>query len=393
MSERSLRKPRIIYFAPVATGAKAHGSEAPAARNKVLGVCSAIQAAGGRVTLISPIAPREAVSFIRPVRITRLGRLPSGQVLSRGQRGLHRIVQFFTLFIAASHLIRKVDRVIFYNYYPEYLLTAAFLKLRGVRCILDIEDAPRSDEHGGRGLMNRWSYMLLRRITASRALIVSEVLAKQLNIKNYLVVYGVASYFKTTAERSPLFSQPAVRINFGGTIWRETGGALFAEALRILSERHGDVPLHFFVTGHVGEGLFDGLVDAVNASLAVRLEIVPDLDFASYNALLDTIDVGLCLKLPSHSIGQTTFPSKVVEIAAKGLLLITTPVSDVPLIFDESCAVIMESEHPTELAEALATLPSRRDEMATRAEAGARRVSDRLSAPAVGRALRTFLEA
>jgi glycosyltransferase involved in cell wall biosynthesis len=384
--------PRIFYFAPVAVGENAAGYEVPAVRNKVLGVCSAIQAAGGRAVLVSPLAPRSAVGLARPLRVARVGRLPSIQVLSRGKRGLHRLVQLVTLAVAALRLVRRQDIVILYNFFPEYLLAALCLRIRGTRCVIDIEDAPRKDETSGRGLMNRWSYRLLRRIVDRRALIVSDALARQLNLDRYLPVYGVASYFTPPIDRLPLFSDPTIRINLGGAVWKETGGALFADALRILARDHGSRPLHFFVTGHIAKGLFDRLPELVNATQALRLEIAEDLDFDSYRALLDTIDVGLCLKLPSHSIGQTTFPSKVVEIAANGILLVTTPVSDVPLIFDDDCAAMLASEDPAELAALLASLPDRREEMAARAGAGRQRVTDRLSGAAVGRALRTFLE-
>lgn len=386
------RLPRIFYFAPVAVGRDA-GYEIPAVRNKVLGVCSAIRTAGGRPVLISPVASRVAVNFRRPVRLTRVNGLPAVQVLSRGKRGIHRLFQLITLAIAALLLTRREDRVILYNFFPEYLLAALCLRIRGVPCIIDIEDAPRNDERGGRGLMNRWSYKLLRWISDRRTLIVSDALARQLNLDRYLPVYGVASYFKPADGRLPPFSGPAVRINLGGAIWRETGGALLAEALRILARDHDHQPLHFFLTGHIAAGLFDGLIQTVNATKSLRLEIAADLDSDRYRALLDTIDVGLCLKLPSHSIGQTTFPSKVVEIAAKGLLLVTTRVSDVPIIFDETCAVLLNSEDPAELAALLATLPDRRVEMTIRANAGHQRVIDRLSGLSVGRDIRAFLEA
>jgi len=61
----------------------------------------------------------------------------------------------------------------------------------------------------------------------------------------------------------------------------------------------------------------------------------------------------LCLKVPGTGIGDTTFPSKVVEIVANGLLLITMPVSDVPNIFKEDSAIILEDSYEDSLSDAI----------------------------------------
>ena len=49
-------------------------------------------------------------------------------------------------------------------------------------------------------------------------------------------------------------------------------------------------------------------------------------------------------------MGATTFPSKVIELAAHGLLVVSTRVSDVPDIFDESTAFLLKEATPLNLA-------------------------------------------
>lgn len=390
MSRR--RRPRLYYLAPVAVGRGIGHRDIPAVRNKVLGVCAAVRAAGAAAVLVTPVAPARDVGFGRPMRAARVDRVPAVQVLSRGRYGVHRLVSLVTLMLAVARVTRRGDRVVLYNFFPEYLLAALWLRLVGISCVIDIEDAPRGDERGVRGMMVRWSFKVLRVVAERRFLVASERLAHELGLTDFLAVYGVASHFTAIEGRSKPFSGPAIRINLGGALLRETGVDMFIAALRILVRDHGDKPLHFFLTGNVPSGLFDQLAAEVNASLAMRFTVAANLEAAAYRALLDTMDVGLCLKLPSSSMGQTTFPSKVVEIAAMGLMLVTTPVSDVPLIFDDQCAVLLRSEVPEELAAVLAALPNNRTAAAECARGGQERVRERFSAAVVGAAIRAFLK-
>lgn len=373
-------------------GAEYSGEGIPAVRNKVLGVLTGLQAAGARPRLVSTIGDRKLVSPIRLLHAGKAGGFDAVQVYAPGRAVVRRMIAMVSLLIAAVWLARRGDRVILYNFFPEYILAAIWLRLAGIPCIIDIEDAPRKDEPGARGVMVRWSFWLLRGISVRRYLIVSDKLARELELSDYLTVYGVASHFTAATDRSAPFSRSEVRINLGGALVRETGVELFIAALRVLLRKHGDQPLHFFVTGHVPPGLFDELAMELNTSPAIRLTVAANLDFPAYRALLDTMDVGLCLKLPSTQMGQTTFPSKVVEIAAIGLLLISTQVSDVPLIFDGKSAILLNTEDPTELAATLASLPGDRDAAAKRARRGQQLVTDRFSALAVGTAIRSFLD-
>lgn len=389
----STRRPTIFYFAPVAVGSGHGVAGIPAVRNKVLGVLAALRAAGARPVLVSTVGDQSVMRLTRPLRAGEAGGFDAVQVFAPGRAAVRRAVASLSLLIAAVRLVRRGDRVILYNFFPEYLPAAVWLALRRAPCVLDIEDAPRADDRGFGATVNRISFHLLRLVTRRRYLIVSDQLAHSLRLARYLTVYGVASHFSTGRPGGVPLGGDAIRVNYGGAMLPETGIDLFAAALRILATRHGAVPLHVFVTGHVPHGWFDVLLAEVNASPAVRLTIAADLDDTAYRALLGSMDAGLCLKLPSTAMGQTTFPSKVIEIAAKGLLLVTTPVSDVPLIFDDSCAVVLHGEDPEELATALAAIASDRAAAAKRARRGQQRVAERFSAEAVGSAIRGFLDA
>jgi hypothetical protein len=70
--------------------------------------------------------------------------------------------------------------------------------------------------------------------------------------------------------------------------------------------------------------------------------------------MLAEADVGLSLKMPGSNLVATTFPSKVVELASHGLLVLTTDVSDVGVLFNDDTAVVLRDATPGELASKIA---------------------------------------
>ena len=117
--------------------------------------------------------------------------------------------------------------------------------------------------------------------------------------------------------------------------------------------------------------------------------VLPDV---RYRELLAACHVGLSLRLEAFELGATTFPSKLVEYATHGLVVLTTRSSDVPSVFGEKGAVYLVEETPAELAGALAAIAVRRSESVRIAQAG-REAVRRCCAPAVvGPALRKLLE-
>ena len=101
--------------------------------------------------------------------------------------------------------------------------------------------------------------------------------------------------------------------------------------------------------------------------------------------------VGLCLKLSSSRLANTTFPSKVIEIAANQLLLITTKVSDIPFLFDDKSARILKSEDANALVETIIAVIENRDESEKMAEVGKLRILQTCSSDVVGKQILNFL--
>jgi spore maturation protein CgeB len=106
--------------------------------------------------------------------------------------------------------------------------------------------------------------------------------------------------------------------------------------------------------------------------------------------MLDGIHVGLCLKLGASELGETTFPSKVIEIASAGMLLLTTRVSDVPRLFSDEEALYLSSETPLDLANAIHWLLAHREQAAAMASRGAIQIQAVCAQSRVGRDLKNF---
>lgn len=118
---------------------------------------------------------------------------------------------------------------------------------------------------------------------------------------------------------------------------------------------------------------------AAAGSLRGTLEFRERVSAREYEALLETLHIGLCLKMPNNSMGQTTFPSKVIQFATWGLLVVSQRVSDVPALFPEDGAYLLDGVTPEVLAEALSQIARRSEDARQRARKGHATITARLS--------------
>ena len=370
------------------------------AYQKLIHVSKALRSAGTRVSLVAVPVCNElkikdakintVVSRERGVRIISLGAIP-GRVLSR----IYASVAFLAFVIRC---VREKDRVIIYNFFPEYILATLYLFFRKRRAILDIEDAPRADESGLVSVVTRVSFSILRFLCKRECITVSTKIAEKFQLQNPLVVYGASP--PSSNNRSILHADfknntksiGTVRVLYGGSMLPETGLNIFCAAVEILVEKnvHPKFNLELLVTGFGGD--FElGVISKFKFPSWLQLNIKQDLDFSSYEALLRSGHIGLCLKVPGTSMADTTFPSKVVEIIRSGLLLITTPTSDVPLLFDENQIIQIQQPYANALASILFEIANAPYEFIDVADAGIIRADELFSYPGVGRRMQEWL--
>ncbi|NHQ88508.1 glycosyltransferase family 4 protein [Iodobacter sp. HSC-16F04] len=366
-----------------------------AASRKVIAVCEAMNLVGinsqvttGAVTGGSPECGRGR--YLPSATFTH-GSTTIQFLPSFGLPGLNRILAAFGYLKTALFNVEPSDKVLLYNFYPEYIPAAFVLKVLGNTAYLDIEDAPRIDEMGMRGVVNRLSYSILKLLCKKECIVAAKGIAKQLNLLNTLAIYGTITK-KEEKYCGRDFNRSELCIMYGGTISYDTGLDLFIQTIKQLDLKLalGLKRIRFVITGFGGESELVDLRNSISNS-SIILDIKSNLSASEYRYELEQAQAALCLKLPHSEMGATTFPSKVVEIASAGLLLFSTKVSDVPLLFDENSAILLDEASPEELCSALMNFVDNAAMYEKISRNGHKAMINHLSAETVGKKLSLFL--
>ena len=122
-----------------------------------------------------------------------------------------------------------------------------------------------------------------------------------------------------------------------------------------------------------------------------KVHFLGNISRQEYVSAVQHAHVGLALKLPSSDLADTTFPSKVIELASVGLLVLSTRVSDVPILFKDDGAIYLDSEEPSKLASSLLWVLENRMLAAQIANKGQSYIMQTCGQEGVGRSLRVFL--
>lgn len=395
--------PRIFYCGMVNTPSYTAMIGEPlhigAASNKMIAVVRALRDAGAKAYLVSiPVLGRnaqtkQAAAVIFPHRDGPQIFLPV--VANRYMRKIYAVFSF--AWFCTAH-VAKYDRVILYNHAVEYFLGLLILAVKGNRPLHDIEDSPRTDEQNWQGFVGRTLFYIFNRFTSKRKLIVSEALARILDLRQFCVVYGAARK-ETIADQNlyPLSwdfaeTRKSLRIHYGGSLCTDTGIDLFCAATDRLIETlcPDDCQVHFIVTGFGSDDKIRALQNR-GADSAVRISFYPNLSPQDYLDQFRRCHAALSLKLPESQMTMTTFPSKVVEITTQGLLLISTNASDVPLLFDARSAVLLSEATPRALADAILSVLANPLEMQQIARQGQERAMELFESKRVGTRIVNFI--
>ncbi|MGG1945037.1 glycosyltransferase [Trinickia sp. NRRL B-1857] len=363
-----------------------------AAAHKVVGMVAGMRAHARRAVIVSsPIVTASRDRKFFAGFACRDASLPCAYLPAISLRGLNRIFAAFCYLRFAWQQVKRDDVVVLYNYFPEYILVAAWLRLRlgRERVLLDIEDGPRSDENDLRGFVTRASLRVLKRLCSERAIVVSRELAQSLSIDDACVVNGVCAA-QATPPRA--FGTP-ITFLYGGTIETDTGLYLFAEGVRRFAKLYRALAnrVRFVVSGFGGGQTLETLAREM-ATVGVCVELHQDIGPHEYRQLLAGADVGLSLRIPGTELATTTFPSKVVEFASQGLLVLSTDVSDVSLLFDEDSAALIREATPDALAHRIASIVENPDAHRRVAEQGRHVIEATCGRREVGARLIEFLD-
>jgi hypothetical protein len=365
-------------------------TDSPAATNKVFALAAAMRGVDIHCIVLSLGRGRQNSTGIK-LSATTL-RVDQGAVIYADFWHfplLTHLVSFISLAFLLVKLIRLHPGlcVLAYNRSYHYLLALFIARLLGVNLYLDLEDGYNVENKGIlRHVKNYLTRLVFNSLCSSGAVIATSGLAKQLSHSAPLVCYGVADYLGQPLQN---WQAPKLQILFSGSLIEEAGSGLLLDTLKILRQRYTCLQevLHFVVTG---KGPWASTFQAFALEFPEWLTFGEGLLKAKYLDQLSNCHVGLSLRLASFEMSDTTFPSKVIEYANHGLLVLTTRASDVPILLDEG-ACYLDEETPYALAELLASLPVHRIELAKTAKLGQRRVQEMCNPKVVGKALKQLL--
>ena len=365
-------------------------TDSPAATNKVLGVADAIRLVGLSCLVLSLGRGRQN------------GSRHWYSARTRRDKGVALIYcpflhfPFLTHFVTALGLLTVVIRLairhpdmilLSYNRAYHYVPALMVARLLGVRSCLDLEDGFILEGRGRlRRLKNSFTRKLFACLCPDGAMVANSNLAHQLDKAPALVCHGVASRVNSLR---PDWEHNRLHILFCGTLLEEVGCKLLIDAIDILKRQHPEMAqqLHFVVTGK-------GPCVAIFREMAYRepewLSFSESLPRAKYVEAICNSHVGLSLRLAKYEMGATTFPSKVIEYAEYGLLVFSTRVGDVQLLFGDD-ALYLDEETPTELAKMLVALPAKRIALRDTAFRGQEKVLSNCSPYTIGREIRLKL--
>jgi len=367
-----------------------HG-DSPAATRKVIGLCRALRAAGvdaqivsmgrgsvGRFGVFPPFT--QSIDGI-PMHVGPMVHLP---LVS------HLVSMLWLARMAWSLADRRQQQVhLFYNQLTFYLVALVVLRLLRQRTAVDIEDGPvMSFALEGSLAKGRFGANVppstFAKFISHGALLANSALAGGTSLEPVMVYYGAID---PKAPRA-LSQASTISILLSGTLETATGAELLAEALRIVDRSPLAAKISITVTG-AGSG--EANLRALRANLKdLQLQVLGLVDRDRYDAIIGSSDVGLSLKLMNLSYSDTTFPSKTVEYAENGLLLISTDISDVRLVFGDT-AWYLTANDPQQLAGHI--LKAAEDSVAARVCGlrGQKLVNDQFSFDKAGHRLRAFL--
>lgn len=379
----------IYIVAPIATEkyneitkSEAHVA---AASNKVLSIARSIKSVGGKsIILSSPILTHLKNKISVQNVIIKEKNVLTVFFKSITLRGLNRVYASLNYLFFGIKNIKSNDKVIFYNFFPEYILLAFWLFIVNNKAILDIEDGLRSDERNLRGVVNWISFSILNLLVRKDKITSSLYLKKKYSNAGF-ICYGT---FRGKYKDS-IFLHSKIRVLYGGALQDSTGINLFCEFLEKLSKAKHSNKFEFFITGFGDVAKILDIKDKYKNELHINM--YHDVSYTEYEKIMLNCDIGLNLKLASTTIGNTTFPSKTLELAGCGLLLVSTRVSDVPVIFNSSTSYLLDYETPDSLYNILIDISENIDQAKEVAVNGRRLIEDNYSVRAVGLELSKFL--
>ncbi len=389
------KKPICIYLCnaidDVTKSVRKIKSDSPAATKKVIDVSSALKKSGCYPIILSlgrggPFSLGQRYS----AKSLRVNGIPIIYALFWDIPLLTYIISVFSILILVWRLRKRLkgSSVVVYNRLTFYVLAVALGKILGANCYLDLEDGDSKEDTS---FITKCITIIMRiyynKVCNSGAILAMSNLRQQYTGKKTICCYGVASEYNNFHD----WETKTIRVILGGTLQLNTGSQLFAETISYMRECGGpDMnKVEFFITG---KGEMGGILsDLENDIRHPKVTFFGEVSSSKYRDILNKSHVGLSIKLSSSDISNTTFPSKVIELSSDGLLLLSTRISDVPIIFKDDGAIYIDKLEPSHLASQIFWIINNKKQAQIIANKGRNYVLATCSEKKVGLQLKQFL--
>lgn len=342
-------------------------TDSPAATRKIVMMMQALRKAGVRPTLISLGRGRQDGSgrnhSAHAGRIAGIpiayGRFVNRPLISQ----LCSLLAPFPILWARRHYGRSTTLVL-YNRMFSHIPALWFAWALGYRTILDLEDGETS-ENGRLSWRSRLLVVSIDPFCRDGALLAASSLVNATRLRPAEPYYGIVTPQGLFRD----FTVPQLHALIGGTVARSTGADILLLALELLFVSHPELAaqLHIHVSGS------GDMVDAFRETAALitdpKITVHGRLPDQEYKVLLNQCCIGFALKPNGGELASTTFPSKVIEFAGAGVLVITTDISDVRAVLGEG-AIYLTKDDPQLLANCIEVVLRNREYAARQARLG-----------------------
>ena len=363
-------------------------TDSPAATRKIILMSKAMRLAHVKPIILSmgrggSIAEWKNYSGI----VRRIDSLPFLYIPFTSIPLLSQLISVFGLMYAICKLrLRGVQYLIFYNRTRAFLPSLLLSSIVGYKNILDIEDGEFriSSRSFGFGISRIGTHVF--DALCVRALLACSALKQATSISSTLCYYGAIFNFHKKVK----FDAKPLTVLMGGTLCNETGANLLIDTIRkmVSSGFPWLKNIRFEITGK-GDSI-DEFKKLAKSLVHPEIVVHGRLTDSDYAEVLNRADVGLSLKLNNGPYANTTFPSKVIEYAAAGLLIVSTDISDVHAIFGEG-ALYLKHDDPLGLIRHLEFISTKPNEAFIISVLGQQAVQKVCSPNLVGRELEQFI--
>ena len=322
--------------------------------------------------------------------VCRVGGVPTVYAPFSHKTGWSKVLSLFGLLVSVRRLAKHENRaIIFYNRLPAYLPALITARRSGYLCFLDLEDGEVNSKRLKNPLKHILSTLvpkLFDRNCHDGALIACSALAKMTKVRPTYSYYGTVG--DQYVDRQ--WGGEVLRCLMSGTLSPDTGAETLIDAIREIRRLRPtwSSSLQFEVTGK-GESLSEFEQLAAEQGFP-KVRVHGRTSDEGYKEILKDCNVGLALKPVGGAFADTTFPSKVIEFASSGMLVLSTDISDVRNLFGDG-ARYLERSDPRLLIERFAELVLNPNDAAQCAKLGNIIVRQSCSVEHAGKGLRRFI--